>query len=62
MKRSARVTALIVASAVLSAEKGLPLRQGQAFKFTSAPGAPNLVEMLSRYDEPAYDWRTTRGA
>jgi len=47
-------------SVVVGAQKGLPLREAQTFELTSAPGAPDLIDMLAQYDNPRYDWHTTR--
>lgn len=35
-------------------------KRAQEFEFTSAPGAPDLIEMLSEYDDPRNDWSTAR--
>ncbi|MDP3792614.1 MAG: hypothetical protein Q8Q89_02690 [bacterium] len=36
------------------------LKRAQEFEFTSVPGAPDLIEMLSEYDDPRNDWDTAR--
>ena len=36
------------------------LKKTQDFEFTSAPGAPDLIDMLSEYDNPRNDWDTAR--
>ncbi len=36
------------------------LKETQDFEFTSAPGAPDLIDMLSEYDNSRNDWSMAR--
>src|SRR3989344_3481964 len=60
MEKPMRCLAAVIFCIIIVAETEVNPKIIQEFEFTSAPGAPDLIEMLSEYDNPRNDWDTAR--